>query len=1211
MNKYTYSMTTALCGLLLSGSTSSAARRRDPTGPNHDLTREIDFERMSTFHLGQTGAHGWMYVKKQMTKDARQILITKVDEGLPADGVLKEGDVILGVGGRRFASDARKCLGLAIDEAEREENRGILRLTRWRPIKDANPRRGKEEEVQLKLKVMGSFSDTAPYDCPKSRRIMAEALKHVTAKAARKDFGRLGEGALALMAVGEPEHMQMVREYLHEAKWAKPDFRISLKSGGLVCWGLGLHNLIMTEYYLAAGDRYVLPAIREHAVKMAMGQSGGGLWGHGFAWTSQNDGKLHGRLGGYGALNLAGLPCLLSMVLAKRCGIEHPEIDMAIGRSLRFFSDFVGRGTIGYGYHRPSLDHYNCGRNGFSSNGKNSIAGIIFTLLGNRKVSNYFSTLVTSSYDEREYGHAGNSFNVFWGMMGANCGGPEAVSAFHREMRWYNAMTRKTDGSFIFQQLGGYYGGVTMNLEAAHVIANALPLRKLYVTGKDPDEKLWLTDTQVEGAIDAGRWHWADYDEISGERLIEELDCWSPGAREWIAEALGRKEGDFVTPLLKAIKSDSGHKRAGACTALGYQRDRAAPAVPALVGALSDEDSTVRVAASYALMRVGKPARKAIPDMLRAVVTTEQEGPLHPTMQALSFSLGSDGARTAPLYFTGIFASTPEGENPLDGMDREILYPAIARLAKSRSGRIRGCGVYVFKYFSKEDVKMMAQEIYDVTKTKAPDFVMFSERPRCHGMDLMARHQITDGLELCIDSLLGRSWGAGWREPHHFLTLQTYGRLARSVLPRLKEARWTRRSGEKRAVLEETIRIIETDQREVKPISLMDLVAERVEEQMATTRGKRAQVKLCRRLIEDEPEDYFQQAVALRQLVSILKTGAFDDILSALASPSEILQAEAVRLGSGLPGSRISRKWKKALRKAEPRRLAGILKALAQRGDPDVLPETAVYLESEHESVRVAAIECAAALGGGMDIPGLIKMLDRELTQKERAAVTSAIAALCRKADDRGRGPGLVVAAIPGAGQAARDSLVRTLGRIGGAGSLEAVIALIGDKNRTTRRAAADALAASEDPAITGRLLAAAKKTEDRRRRSEIAQVCLRRVITGRVPAKEKLPSLRRIMDLAGGDSVAVSALTELEWMPSPDALHLARSWMEKKGEGKKTAAIIEAAARAVVGVSRAMDMSDPKQKTQAVKAVKEALQLTKDEATIKAADEFIGKHGE
>lgn len=1200
---------TALLGLLLGVSTVFAARPKEPSGPNHDLTREIDFERSSTFHLGPTGAHSWMYVRKQMTVDARQILITEIDAGSPAEGVLEAGDVILGADGKRFESDARQCFGAAIDEAEKEENKGILKLTRWRPVKDAQPRQGKVEEVELRLRVMGAFSDTAPYNCTKSEKIREEALRHVVAAAAGNNFGRLGENALALMAVGEPEHMRTVSNYLHEAKWAKPDFKIGLESGGLVCWGYGIHNLVMTEYYLATGDAYVLPAIREHAVKIAMGQSSGGLWGHGFAWTSQNDGKLHGSLGGYGALNLAGLPCLLSMVLARKCGIEHPEIDAAVERSCRFFSEFVGRGTIGYGYHRPSLDHYNCGRNGFSSNGKNAIAGIIFTLLGNREVSNYYAKLIVSSYDEREYGHAGNSFNVFWGVMGANCGGPQAASAFHKEMRWYNALTRKGDGSIMFQQLGGYYGGATMNLEAAHVLANSVPLRKLHITGKDPDRDLRLTDGQVKEAIDAGRWHWADCDAMSGEELIAALDCWSPGAREWIAEALGGKEGDFVKPLRMALESDNAHLRAGACAALGYQRERAGPAVPALVKALSDKDSTVRVAAGYALARVGEPARKAIPDMFKAVITTEEEGPLKATMQALSFSLGSDNAGTAPLYFTGILPGTPEGKNPLDGVDRKVLYPAITRMAKSRSGRIRGCGVYAFKYFSRDDVKMMAKEIYDVTVTKAPDFVMFAERPRGHGLDLMARCQITDGVKLCVDSLIGGGWGGFWREPHHFLTLQAYGRLAQSELPRLKAARWSRRDGEKRAILEETIRVIETDQREVSPVSLVDLVGERVDEEMSAVKGERARVALCRKLVERDPGDPFQHAAALRRLVAMRKAGAFDDILSALASPCEPLRTEAVALGAGLKGFGMDRKWRRAFGKAKSIQRANVLSVLAARGDRKTLGEAVgCLLADEDEAVCLAATEYIGALGGKDELPFLMTFLMKTIGARERAAMEAALVAIGRRAADDGSVLESVVFGLSSAEDAFRVSLVRILGGIGGPEALKTIVPLLGDKNREVREAASELLGTSEDPVVTEMLLDAAEKTGDKRLRSEMAQACLRRMIVGIVPVENKLSALQKVMALTDNHAVVTGALNELQWMPSLEALRLAQSWAAKGGEGKNAAAMAESAARAATAVAQALDMSDPAQKTAAVKAVKECLPLIKDEESIAAAKAFIGK---
>ena len=78
-------------------------------------------------------------------------------------------DVILGAGGKPFSDDARKSIAVAIQEAEKETHKGLLKLTRWRA--------GKAEEVQLKLQVLGTYSATAPYNCPKSKRILDEACK--------------------------------------------------------------------------------------------------------------------------------------------------------------------------------------------------------------------------------------------------------------------------------------------------------------------------------------------------------------------------------------------------------------------------------------------------------------------------------------------------------------------------------------------------------------------------------------------------------------------------------------------------------------------------------------------------------------------------------------------------------------------------------------------------------------------------------------------------------------------------------------------------------------------------------------------------------------------------------------------------------------------------------------------------------------------------
>ncbi|MCX5677150.1 MAG: DUF6288 domain-containing protein, partial [Planctomycetota bacterium] len=83
--------------------------------------------------------------------------------GRAADGVLRKGDVIVGVDGKPFADDARIRFAWAVTEAEKEPSGGALRLVRWRD--------GRTENVLVKLPVMGTYSATAPYDCAKSKRI--------------------------------------------------------------------------------------------------------------------------------------------------------------------------------------------------------------------------------------------------------------------------------------------------------------------------------------------------------------------------------------------------------------------------------------------------------------------------------------------------------------------------------------------------------------------------------------------------------------------------------------------------------------------------------------------------------------------------------------------------------------------------------------------------------------------------------------------------------------------------------------------------------------------------------------------------------------------------------------------------------------------------------------------------------------------------------
>jgi len=105
-------MTSVRCvaGMLLLGGQVMAASAA--AAPVPDLTKGEKRDNTPDCNLGPTGAKGWVFARGLDTSEARQILITGVEKGSPADGVLETNDVILGVNGQAVTeaeSEMRVC----------------------------------------------------------------------------------------------------------------------------------------------------------------------------------------------------------------------------------------------------------------------------------------------------------------------------------------------------------------------------------------------------------------------------------------------------------------------------------------------------------------------------------------------------------------------------------------------------------------------------------------------------------------------------------------------------------------------------------------------------------------------------------------------------------------------------------------------------------------------------------------------------------------------------------------------------------------------------------------------------------------------------------------------------------------------------------------------------------------------------------------------
>jgi HEAT repeat protein len=789
-------LATFLAVLLLVGPLGFAAPK--PKGALIDLTKSKPDKTNNDYNLGPTGALGWMYVESGMTEEARQILITKVEKGSPADGKLEVGDVILGVFGQPFTTDARRTFGLAIGRAEAAD--GVLPLTVWRS--------NKTETVILQLQVMGAYRETSPYNCPKAAKILEQGLA-VIAKNIGKD-ARFHINELALLASGKPEYLDLVRKRAQEVAAGTPDGEAlwsKSNHGGMHAWGHGYSNLFLCEYYLATGDKSVLPAIRSYTTTIARGQGHFGTWGHGYVPPTK-DGKLHGPVPPYGPVNASGLPCFVSIILALKCGLEDPELLPAIDRANQFFGYYSGKGSIPYGEHRPGPVH--------DDNGKSSMTAVAFTLEGRKPEAQFFAKMVTASYESREWGHTGNGFSYLWGPIAANCGGPKAMAAFMKELRWYYDLARRWDGSFVNVGTGGgtssaYYA---ISATGSYMLGYAVPLKKLAITGRNAQSDLWLSDKDIAEAIAAERWVGAgSYDKRPVQQLLDGLGSWSPRERIESAQELAKRKDDVLQQLVEMTKSKNPNARLGAVNALGELRKRAIPALDTLAALLHDDDRWLRVQTSEALRTIGADAKAVLPQMLKAATVKDTTDPMQFGVGALAYALFYPGGAYGPK---GILAE----KGSFEAIPKEQIYPVIRMVAVNPDSAARGCLKSAYANFTLEDLQALAPEVVTSISEMATANAMFSKGIRLAGIQAMARLKIEEGIPLTIMMMNLPDWGKAYIRAESLKVLKEYRGAAKSVVPDLKKI--ADESPKEKAAIMEVVSLIESDTNLPKLISLKE-----------------------------------------------------------------------------------------------------------------------------------------------------------------------------------------------------------------------------------------------------------------------------------------------------------------------------------------------------------------------------------------------------
>lgn len=1016
------------------------------------------------YHFGPTGISG--YMSGGAVGD--QILVQATIKGSPAEGKFLPGDVITGMNGVKFqpGGNLGMTIGNAIIEAEREVNAGKITFQVWRDKNyvarnatkniagtdidqlineaaaddtlydwKADEARAEEVknmdlkkypldpitlEVELKLRTFSDYADTAPYDCPKTKQILEDAWKSLE-KRFVVDPKKPGSGkggvieAMGLIASGKPEHREMVKQWVRtkNCPWQPPTEPIgamfepgSKSSGGKLTWHYGFVGLYCALYYDATGDEYVLPALRKYAIEAAMGQSKAGTWGHTFAFPSFNGGQFHMMNPGYGALNAAGNRCFFLIALAKKLGIEHPEIDAAIDRSHKFFGSYVDQGAIPYG------DHGAAGTD--DSNGKNAGTAFAMKLIGDDYAAKYFAMMAAHASFTPRGGHAHDYFTQ-WSSWGATLCGPQVRTMAERNMRWRRTLCRMYDGSFVYHSPSEKYRTLH-DPTATEIFHQAVIYKQTLITGKDLDEKLYPTERETKQFLATAQGQFNNdylnnlagkpWIERSTDELFDLLDMFMPKTRKQIAAELAKRSlaGDaaILPRLVTLLTHESARYRQGALSAIeACGNDTVLSNLSKITPLLNDPMDFVRIAAINAINNTSQDEEIQVALLKTAVAERSALAPNSVRNAIQNSLLKSEAAISKKPYQSGI--------------EEELVTHALTNLILEETGG----GPFVeskIGIWDKDTVIRLAGPLTFIAEEEQVYDQMFGSR-NTPAQEMLAQFGYLEGIQsnahrIRIKAEIPRRirGDSGFKDPlvnpaivakypgvFTDLTdeIRTILIASPSEIVEVKNdsTNWKTVT----APLSVLLKTIEANKAPSSMPSIADDAKKLFLQQLAAAEGTGAKIKFCRSALADpESRHTFCQIAAMDALVELLDAEALEDLVPYLGNDYWRIRDHsrnlAVKLIKSGGGSTLIASFSSA---KSPHDQAGILAVLGTAKHAAAAPLAKESLKHDSAIVRAAAAQAHAAISGAAAIPDLIAHLVATTDRVELFGCEDALVPLC------------------------------------------------------------------------------------------------------------------------------------------------------------------------------------------------------------------------
>jgi hypothetical protein len=251
------------------------------------------------------------------------------------------------------------------------------------------------------------------------------------------------------------------------------------------------------------------------------------------------------------------------------------------------------------------------------------------------------------------------------------------------------------------------------------------------------------------------------------------------------AEQLATRSIDSATlTQLTALANDpNGGSRVGACLTLGRisNSGTANTRAATLAALLTDPQNHVRFMAAEGMRYLPQTARiSQLNAILGAAASTakplwpfDEEDPLHFAHGRLCMLLFYSGNAYGPkgvIWGTGI-----------NGVDRNLLYPAIRAVAANPIGQARSCLTETYRNLTAADVNALAGSVVESVRFGAPSDKMFNGGVRMSGLDVLEKFKIAEGVPLSMIYMVDDTRGDAYT--HGLNVLKKYASGSTTVIP--------------------------------------------------------------------------------------------------------------------------------------------------------------------------------------------------------------------------------------------------------------------------------------------------------------------------------------------------------------------------------------------------------------------------------------------